>query len=165
MDVQVTPYPATDTEHYPGITTYPWCEWQGFPYDITVVQTVQGDISNLAILSFPEAYFDFYCGNWKKGLVFSQKNLNGIKDGIDVDGDGTLDGPNNGWQQFALTGSPDEMVIPVGEEFIRTWSHGTSYVIPKLVYEDTSETDQTKKLKQSISSNVIGLRIMFMGGK
>ena len=97
----------------------------------------QTSISNnsLAVLNFDEAWFDFFCGDWKKGLAFTQKNLNAIKDGYYDDNNNKL-GPNNGWQQFAMTGSPSEQVIPKGE-YVRTWSSETAYVIPIFRYYDS----------------------------
>ena len=125
-----------------NIPYFPYCEEQAFPYDVTVVQTAEQGISGLATLHFDEAYFDFFCGNWKKGLTFIQSNLNGIKDGLDVDGDNQNDGPMNGWQQFAMTGSPTEIVVPVKNEIVRTWSADNAYVIPKFAYKDPTNGTQ-----------------------
>lgn len=131
----------TDTK-FGTITYFPWCEAQAFPYDIMENQTAvaTGDASKIATLHFDEDYFEFYCGEWKKGLAFTQKNLNLIKDG-----DGEI-GPQNGWQQFAMTGSPSEQVVPRGH-FVRTWSSSTPYVIPVYRWEDTSATNPEDRWK------------------
>lgn len=141
--VYATPSPGSGTDpKFGNITYFPWCEEQAFPYDVTVVQTAEQGISGLATLHFDEEWFDFFCGNWKKGLSFIQSNLVGIKDGLDVDGDGVKDGPNNGWQQFAMTGSPTEIVVPVKNEIVRTWSASNAYVIPKFAYKDPTDNSQ-----------------------
>lgn len=134
---------GSDTS-FGNITYFPWCEEQAFPYDIMVNQTAiatGGVEESMATLHFDEAWFDFFCGNWKRGLAFTQKNLNSIKDGY-YDEDNNKLGPNNGWQQFALTGSPTEQKIPEGE-FVRTWSSSTAYVIPIYRWKDTA-TDTWK---------------------
>ena len=136
VNVLVTPRAGSGTDtNYGDITYFPWCEENGFPYDIIVQQT---SISNnsLAVLNFDEDWFDFFCGDWKKGLAFTQKNLNSIKDGYYDDNNNKL-GPNNGWQQFAMTGSPSEQVVPQGA-FVRTFSSSTPYVIPEYRYQDTN---------------------------
>ena len=139
--VNIHPRAASGTDaNGQTITHFPWCEEQSFPYDIMVNQTAidgsddQG--KSMATLHFAEEDFDYYCGNWKRGLAFTQKNLNAIKDGY-YDDNGTRLGPNNGWQQFAMTGSPSEQVIPKGE-FVRTYSSNSAYVIPVYRWFDTA---------------------------
>ena len=134
--VNIHPTAASGTDgNGQTITHYPWCEEQSFPYDIMVNQTAIGGTS-MATLHFAEEDFDYYCGEWKRGLAFTQANLNAIKDGY-YDEDNNRLGPNNGWQQFAMTGSPSEVLVP-GGEFVRTWSANTAYVIPQYTYLDTS---------------------------
>ena len=117
-------------------TVYPVCELNAFDFNTLVSQTVVGEGAALrAKLVFDEAYFDYYCGDWKRGLAFTQKNLNDIKDGYSNE-DGVRLGPNNGWQQFAETGSPTEQIIPKGK-FVRTFSTSSPYVLPKYTYQDT----------------------------
>ena len=139
--INVTPRTGSGTDAtFGNITYFPWCEEQAFPYDIMVNQTAidgsddQG--KSMATLHFDEAWFDFFCGEWKRGLAFTQKNLNAIKDGY-YDEDNHRLGPNNGWQQFAMTGSPTEQVIPKGE-FVRTFSSNSAYVIPVYRWFDTA---------------------------
>ena len=127
------------------VTHYPWCEEQSFPYDIMVNQTAIDGVGEtgegLAKLHFPEEDFDYYCGEWKRGLAFTQANLDAIKSGYYDENNNRL-GPNNGWQQFAMTGSPSEQVIPKGE-FVRTFSSSSAYVIP--VYRWFDSTTSTWK--------------------
>lgn len=60
------------------------CEYNAFPYVALVGQT---DVTNeqVATLHFREDYFGFYAGDWKRGMTFTQNNLNQIKDGITED--------------------------------------------------------------------------------
>ena len=139
--INAIPRAGSGTDNtFGNIDYFPWCEANAFPYDIMVNQTaIDGSDENgnsMATLHFNEDYFDFFCGDWKKGLAFTQKNLNSIKDGYE-DENGTRLGPNNGWQQFAMTGSPTEQIVPQGK-FVRTFSSNTAYVIPVYRWEDTS---------------------------
>ena len=132
--IQEVIVPATWVENG---TTYPVCEMNAFDFNTLVSQTVIGDgAAKRATLKFNEADFNYYCGDWKRRLAFTQKNLNDIKDGYHNE-QGTLLGPNNGWQQFAETGSPTEQVIPKGK-FVRTFSTDVPYVLPKYTYQDTN---------------------------
>ena len=55
------------------------CEYNAFDYEAMVAQTqVDGES---AVLHFEEDDFNFYAGEWKKGMVFTQSNLNAYKDG------------------------------------------------------------------------------------
>lgn len=118
------------------------CEYNAFDYHSMEGQTAEG--SEMATLHFPEENFDYYAGEWKKGMAFDQSGLNGIKDGVSNAGgnyiaaptqseieipegydqiDSNTDGfyhpsdntkkyaPANGWQQFAKTASPREVVF------------------------------------------------------
>ena len=89
------------------------CEFNAFNFTSLVGQT---DVTSgqIATLEFPESDWNFYIGDWKKGLAFSQSNLNSFKDGYEgiraeqepTEASGgvvsTLK-PANGWQQFAKT--------------------------------------------------------------
>ena len=64
------------------------CEYNAFSFDAMEAQTqVDGE---MATLHFPEDTndhpdnFDFYAGEWKKGMAFSQNELNSFKDGLQV---------------------------------------------------------------------------------
>lgn len=128
------------------------CEYDAFPFVSLVGQT---DVTNdqKATLHFSEDYWNYYAGDWKKGLSFGSQNaLNGIKDGCDTStgvpqnayfpknpGDvessgGYVEGrqPANGWQQFAVTSTNIDIIIPPGE-FIRTYSTSTAYDLPEHV--------------------------------
>lgn len=127
----------TTSGQYPKI---PFCELNAFDFENYVDQTdVKGE--NLTELHFPdtEEDFEFYCGSWKEGIVFTQKNLNDIKDGYIVEG--TKLGPNNGWQQFAKTGSPREVLVE--GELLRTFSDEENYIVPTgiHVYRATAYTE------------------------
>jgi len=125
---------ASESDFGGTITYYPWCEEQAFPYAILVDQTAVGG-GMMATLHFPDDDFDFYCGTWKEGMVFTQSNLNTIKDG-----NGTV-GPTNGWQQFAKTGSPREVLV-IGK-LLRTFSDEENLVAPTgiHVYRATAYTE------------------------
>ena len=128
------------------------CEYNAFPFVSLVGQT---DITNdqKATLHFSEAYWDYYAGDWKRGLTFDkQEALNGIKDGCVVsngephnayfdkgptdveNSNGYVTGrqPANGWHQFAVTSTNIDIIIPPGE-FIRTYSTSKAYDLPDHV--------------------------------
>lgn len=135
------------------------CEYDAFDRKAAVGQT---DVtSNRATLHFPESEFDYYAGNWKKGMTFTQENLLHIYEGLTSDelqegqerkpGDvntyssisqttgkyepateGNIYVPGNGWQQFATTSTNIDIIIPPGE-FIRTYSTSTAYDLPEHV--------------------------------
>ena len=104
----------------------------------------------MATLHFSEDYWDYYAGNWKKGITFDQNALNTFKDGCDTStgtpvGDGRMKGTNtqvvenrgkapgkqpaNGWQQFAKTSTNIDIIVPVGK-FYRTYSTPVVLVKP-----------------------------------
>ncbi len=56
------------------------CEYNAFDYHSMEGQTAEG--SEMATLHFAEENFDYYAGEWKKGMAFSQSELNAFKDGI-----------------------------------------------------------------------------------
>lgn len=132
------------------------CEYNAFTFTQMEGQTAV-DNNHRAVLHFNKDYWDYYQGDWKKGLAFQQSNLNAFKDGYtDTDelcmgmynGDrsninsttgkyeygevGPEDGqftPANGWQQFAITNTGIDIVIPDGD-YIRTYSTYKPYYIP-----------------------------------
>ncbi len=135
------------------------CEYNAFNFTSMESQT---DVDNeqLATLHFLEDDFDYYAGEWKKGLVFTQYNLNSMKDGYNGErNDITYVGepnqqdhpeintssgyyepsgypdtryaPANGWQQFAKTASDREILV-VGNLYM-TYSTDTPLGLPKGV--------------------------------
>ena len=129
VNVTPTAYSGTATDGTYGTINYiPWCEEQAFPYDITVQQTALEN-NSLATLHFDEEWFDFFCGNWKEGLIFSQANLDLIKS---ASSDGSSSGSRNGWQQFANTGSPRDILV-VGS-LLRTFSDVENFIAPTGIH-------------------------------
>ena len=131
------------------------CEYNAFTFTELVGQT-NTENPRIARLHFPEEAWDYYQGNWKRGLAFRQEHLNAFKDGYTDNtkgymGIGTSDQiketagdtdsgkavysgsgeytPANGWQQFALTSTSIDIFIPVGS-FVRTYSTKKPQVIP-----------------------------------
>lgn len=138
------------------------CEYAAFNYTQTVGQT--STIQNFAMLHFPEEAWDYYQGDWKRGLAFRQDNLNAFKDGYRDDAkhyDGKSNGsitteganagkyehgtsgyqytPANGWQEFARTSTSIDIVIPNTGSFVRTYSTATAKAIPVYAEEDSQQ--------------------------
>lgn len=141
------------------------CEYGAFNYTQTVGQTsVSG--SEFAYLHFPEECWDYYQGNWKRGLAFRQDNLNAFKDGYYKDNDvepdyvgksagvissstgkymtadnntATIYTPGNGWQEFARTSTNIDIEIPNTGTFLRTYSTPKPMVIPLYAEDDTQQ--------------------------
>ena len=135
------------------------CEYSAFNYTQTVGQT--SVVQNFARLHFPEAAWDYYQGDWKRGLAFRQDNLNAFKDGYTKDNEAplkdcigkssgsiststgkyetgdasTLYTPGNGWQEFARTSTAIDVEIPNGS-FKRTYSTNNAYIIPTFAEDD-----------------------------
>jgi len=126
------------------------CEYHAFGYVPMEGQTNVDNLSMLATLHFKEDYWDYYAGNWKKGITFDQSSLNKFKDGCDtstgkpvgntdmkgtneqvVNNHGKAPGkqPANGWQQFAKTDTGIDIIIPKGK-FYRTYSTPSVLVKP-----------------------------------
>lgn len=61
------------------------CEYDAFDYHSMEGQTAEG--SEMATLHFAEENFDYYAGEWKKGMAFKQADLNSFKDGIEIKDD------------------------------------------------------------------------------
>lgn len=125
------------------------CEYGAFSYTSMEGQTAESNIEALTTLHFTEDYWDYYAGDWKKGITFDQNALNSFKDGCNTStgvpvGDGSMIGTNeqirasnghiegkspaNGWQQFAKT-STGIMILPEGK-FYRTYSTPTPMIKP-----------------------------------
>ncbi len=126
------------------------CEYHAFGYVPMEGQTNVDNLSMLATLHFNEAYWDYYAGNWKKGITFDQSTLNQFKDGCNTStgvpvGDMSMKGSNdqvvnnhgkapgkqpaNGWQQFAKTDTGIDIIVPKGK-FYRTYSTPSVLVKP-----------------------------------
>ena len=147
------------------------CEYNAFNFTSMESQT---DVDNdqLATLHFLEEDFDYYAGAWKKGLVFTQENLNSMKDGYKGTRNGityigepnemshpqinrnsgyyqpdgypnTQYAPANGWQQFAKTASDREILVK-GNLYM-TYSTDVPLGLPKgvLAFRVTEYFDVT----------------------
>ena len=133
------------------------CEYDAFPFVALVGQT---DVASeqMATLHFKEDYWDYYAGNWKKGLTFDQSTLDCIKDGCDPSKTGAqmqnMDfkghtpeeletlintgyipgkSPANGWHQFARTNTGIDIIIEKGKDF-RTYSTEVALVKPSWMH-------------------------------
>lgn len=141
------------------------CEYQAFNFTQTVGQT--NTKGGFATLHFPEEYWDYYQGDWKRGLAFRQDNLNAFKDGYNRDNDvepdyigkantnevsistetgkyetgttATIYTPGNGWQEFARTSTTIDIVIPNTGSFLRTYSTPTAKAIPRYATDDSEQ--------------------------
>ena len=61
------------------------CEYNAFDFASMEAQTqIDGSMTTL---HFPEDSFDYYAGEWKKGMAFTQSELNAFKDGIEIKDD------------------------------------------------------------------------------
>lgn len=129
------------------------CEYHAFGYVPMEGQTSVENLSQLATLHFNENYWDYYAGDWKKGITFDQTALNSFKDGCQTIGtqsgkpegnigmigtnqqihnnNGKIPGkqPANGWQQFAKTDTGIDIIVPKGK-FYRTYSTPSALVKP-----------------------------------
>lgn len=127
---------------YPPSTRLTVCEFNAFNFTSLVGQTNVSS-KQIATLEFPsgDESWNFYAGEWKKGLAFSQSTLNAFKDGYNgmrsVDAQPTVASgglvaglePANGWQQFTATNTGREVKIPEGN-YTRTYSTATPHYIP-----------------------------------
>lgn len=131
------------------------CEYNSFNFTAMEAQTQEGvTLTKLTLDLDDDTNFNYYVGDWKKGLAFSQRNLNAMKDGytgtnngktykgmaLDVNsistgtgfyesGDSpTLYAAANGWQQFASSTSKREVQV-VGDVFM-TYSSDKAYSLP-----------------------------------
>lgn len=143
------------------------CEYNAFDYNELVAQTDPSGKS--AVLHFPEEFFDFYAGNWKRNMTFDQSNLNQIKDGIQVsrtlNGVTYVGGPTQnqlliegGFTQidtnetngkldgyYHASGYPNTMYAPANgwQQFART-DTGIDIVIKKGKYFRTYSTENAQ---------------------
>lgn len=118
------------------------CEYNAFHFEAIVGQT---DVTSeqIATLHFPEENWNYYAGDWKRGLAFAQNNLNSFKDGFSGNrgaqqptaaSNGLVSGcePANGWQQFAITDTGIEIELPKGK-FVRSYSVSKPCEIPMFI--------------------------------
>lgn len=142
------------------------CEYNAFNHTQTVGQTsVDQTNPSFSYLHFPEEAWDYYQGDWKRGLAFKQESLNSMKDGYTGPhgqtgetcagkaadnatinlalGKYTIDNveqelvaPANGWQQFARTKTGIDIELPKGE-YLRTYSTKNAQIIPTFTEKVT----------------------------
>lgn len=107
------------------------CHMNAFDFNSLVGQT---DIANFytyaAKLHYPNTPedYEYFVGAWKEGRTIDNGSLNGFKDGIYeyIPGQGTVKvGPNNGWQQFALSDNSEPM--PMINNDVRTYSDNVEH--------------------------------------
>ncbi|MBR7018116.1 MAG: leucine-rich repeat protein [Prevotella sp.] len=116
------------------------CEYDAFNFTSMVGQTDPKN-GQFALLHFKEDYWDYYAGDWKKGVSFAQDALAKFKDGYPdqshkgsnaevVSNGGKIEGmsPANGWQQFARTTTGIDIIIEEGKDFM---SFSTPIVLVK----------------------------------
>lgn len=103
------------------------CSYDAFDFKSDVQQTdIYGQSGcTLNLPSESSEDFEYFVGSWKAGMVFTQTELNALKDGDITKGQRA----RNGWQQFSHIGSSREIVI-VGNLF-KTYSDVTAHVVPK----------------------------------
>ena len=124
------------------------CEYNAFNFTSMVGQTSSHQA--MAKLHFPEEFWDYYQGAWKRGIAFTQDMLSNIKDGYSVPekgymgksngsidtttgmyeyvGDGVYT-PTNGWHQFARSYTNIDIDLPLGL-FLRSYSTPVPLAIP-----------------------------------
>ena len=127
------------------------CEYDAFNFTYLVGQTSSNE--TMAKLHFPEEFWDYYQGEWKRGIAFTQDMLTRFKDGYndnnitpecvgksngsidtqsgkyETGNDATQYAPANGWQQFAQSYSTIDIVLPLGL-FLRSYSTPVPLAIP-----------------------------------
>ena len=147
------------------------CEYNAFNFTQMEGQTATNN-ERRGTLHFSEAYWDYYQGDWKRGLTFSQSNLNAFKDGyngtVKIDGDdkecigmageevkatdpnfagGTVEG------KYTKDLGEDEIYAPAnGWQMFAGTSTGIDLVIPGGTFIRTYSTNT----KYEIPSLVIG---------
>ena len=148
------------------------CEYGAFNRTQTAGQTnVANTEPSFSFLHFDEEYWDYYQGDWKRGLAFRQENLNSMLEGytgphgqnttVNCAGKGTemnlalgkytkadtdqdLVAPANGWQEFARTKTNIDIDLPSGT-YLRTYSTKKPQVIPTFTENITINNVQHKK--------------------
>ena len=137
------------------------CEYNAFSFTSMEGQTYEGSLQ-FATLHFPKDAWDFYQGNWKRGLAFRQDHLNAFKDGYNGKYGG-IESENNctGMASGAINtngvngvagkyGDGNKYIAPANGwqqfamtstdidikipegSFIRSYSSNSAYVIPRF---------------------------------
>ncbi len=112
------------------ITYYPYCTNYAFDFNTTVSQTVVGSVTG-ATLHLPneetKGDFDFYVGNWKSGIIFTQDMLDALKQ-LQVSWGGHTYNVLNGWQEFVRLSGEREIVV---YDFLyKTYSDNQAHPLP-----------------------------------
>lgn len=96
------------------------CEYNAFNFTQMEGQTDENN-QRRGILHFKEEDWDYYQGDWKRGLTFSQSNLNAFKDGYN----GTYTKDVNGTDtEITLVGMADESVRSSDPNFASNSTYG-----------------------------------------
>ena len=116
------------------------CEYNAFNFTSMVGQT-NTENRQFAKLHFPKEDWDYYQGNWKRGLAFRQDNLNAFKDGYTGEWGGQAD-PNNELQNCVGFGTAP--IDPATGKYTKEGFSGENakYIAPangwqQFAYSDT----------------------------
>lgn len=112
------------------IKSYPYCENYAFDFNTTVNQTVVGGTKG-ATLHLPDQEtrddFDFYVGNWKSGIIFTQDMLDALR-GLKVNWNNETYDVLNGWQEFVRLSGEREIVV--FDFLYKTYSDNQAHPLP-----------------------------------
>ena len=112
------------------IKYYPYCTNYAFDFNTTVSQTVVGSVTG-ATLHLPDQEsrddFDFYVGNWKSGIIFTQDMLDALK-GLKVNWNNETYEVLNGWQEFVRLSGEREIVV--FDFLYKTYSDNQAHPLP-----------------------------------
>lgn len=112
------------------IKSYPYCVNYAFDFNTTVSQTVVGSVTG-ATLHLPDQEsrddFDFYVGNWKSGIIFTQDMLDALK-GLKVNWNNETYDVLNGWQEFVRLSGEREIVV--FDFLYKTYSDNQAHPLP-----------------------------------
>lgn len=118
------------------------CEYNAFDFKGMEGQT-QEDAA-MTTLHFPEENFDYYAGEWKKGMALKQSDLNKFKDGLDV----TYNG-----QQYIKAPTQNESALNGGFAQIDNSSDGyyhpsdnTKKYAPANGWQQFAKTDSEREI-------------------
>ena len=135
------------------------CEMNAFDFEALVGQT---DIAHIytyaAKLHYPDTPddYEYFVGAWKEGTsIANQHDLNGFKDGFYTEPGHVKVGPNNGWQQFAISDRSEPYLFENGA--IRTYSD--SYEHDKLPTGKEYEVKVYRATGYDDDGNVIMRRV------
>ena len=112
------------------IKSYPYCVNYAFDFNTTVSQTVVGSVTG-ATLHLPDQEsrddFDFYVGNWKSGIIFTQDMLDALKS-LKVNWNNETHDVLNGWQEFVRLSGEREIVV--FDFLYKTYSDNQAHPLP-----------------------------------